>query len=352
MTANLPKSKRFKLAGLRLLRALGVFHGMRILVRRRVAILCYHGIWRGSGRFNGDAMFISKESFARRLRLIYLLGYNVVPLACAVAYLKRIDVLPANALVITIDDGWYSTFADMLPLLEQSRYSATIYCDTENLEAGLPIPHVMATYVSKSCGANPLPEEQKDLLRQAQDLEQPRVKRLRAAKSLARALECDSDSESNRAFDYMTCDELAEAGRRGFDIQLHTHSHSLGDFSRGRCETEITTNRRALAAVTGQPPSSFTHFCYPSGLVSPVAGRHLAACGIESATTLVPRLAARGKDPLYLPRLLDGEHLSDIEFEAELCGIGEIARRIKSATVAALRRGTIPTQRASSRTAS
>jgi hypothetical protein len=106
-------------------------------------------------------------------------------------------------------------------------------------------------------------------------------------------------------------------------------------FEPQRIEAEIGKNREVLAELTGCAPHEFRHFCYPSGVSSPHARPVLQRLGIVSATTLEPRLASQHDDPLLLPRILDGEHLSELEFEAELCGVGEALRAVASA----LRRG-------------
>jgi hypothetical protein len=39
-----------------------------------------------------------------------------------------------------------------------------------------------------------------------------------------------------------------------------------------------------------------------------------------------------------LPRVVDGEHLSDLEFEAELCGVGDYLRQARETGMRLMRR--------------
>jgi hypothetical protein len=52
----------------------------------------------------------------------------------------------------------------------------------------------------------------------------------------------------------------------------------------------------------------------------------LAAGGVVSATTCESGLAHAGSNILALPRILDDNRVSQVEFEAELTGFSELCR--------------------------
>ena len=135
---------------------------------------------------------------------------------------------------------------------------------------------------------------------------------------------------SERVFAYMTPDELRDAARRGLDIQLHTHNHSLDDFAPARIRAEIAENRRILSEILDRPPESFDAFAYPSGDCDATTGATLAEIGVRGATTLELAIAARSVDQRYIPRLVAGEQWSPIELESELAGVGASLRRIRT----------------------
>lgn len=321
--------KAMKLAGLRILKVLGVFSTVRAATRDRLRILCYHGAWRGDPGFGGDSMFIAPATFERRLALLREQGYPVIDLADALDRRARGEPLPACAVIITIDDGWYSTFADMLPALRRHGLPATLYCDSASVEASGPVPHVAARYLRAIHASDRrLSAAAETAYAEAVDLSLPRPERDAALAAFAAAIGADLPALCrDRVFDYMTPAELAEAHAAGLSVELHTHNHTLHDFSPAGIAEEIAANRAALGAILQRPPESFRHFCYPSGRTRPTAPAALAAAGVASATTLEPRLADPADDARMLPRILDGEQMTEIEFEAELAGVGELLRR-------------------------
>jgi hypothetical protein len=129
------------------LKSTGVFALARAWYRKRPRILCYHGVWLAEDGFRGDAMFIDAQTFERRLDILAKRRFNVISLDRAIDGLAARSSLPRDAVVITIDDGWYSTYAKMLPALKQRGLPATIYCDTGNLLAGRAVPNVAARYL-------------------------------------------------------------------------------------------------------------------------------------------------------------------------------------------------------------
>jgi peptidoglycan/xylan/chitin deacetylase (PgdA/CDA1 family) len=317
-----------KITLLFLLKLVGVFAIARAWHRKHPRILCYHGAWLAEDGFPGDSMFIKARTFERRLDFLAKGAFNVIPLERAVDGLTGRASLPDDAVVITIDDGWYSTFAKMLPALKQRGMPATIYCDTGNLLAGGTVPHVAARYLH---AIYPAPkgreQEVEDAYERATYSGLDRKAKRRGLAELLKLLRIDfARYEEKRAFDYMTPQQLREASDAGFDIELHTHSHSLHGFEPRLIEQEIETNRAVLSNLTGRPADSFCHFCYPSGVYAAAARPILQRLGILSATALDSRLATADDDPLFLPRILDGDHLTDLEFEAALYGIPDLLR--------------------------
>src|SRR3974390_1442057 len=106
----------------------------------------------------------------------------------------------------------------------------------------------------------------------------------------------------------------------GLDVQYHTHRHR--GYRRGDLTLQdLEDNRRRITAVTGVEPK---HFCYPGGFYIPEYIEQLRGSGIVSGTTCKSGLCTRSGDPLLLPRLLDSENLTDIEFRAWLDGVGAL----------------------------
>jgi peptidoglycan/xylan/chitin deacetylase (PgdA/CDA1 family) len=319
-----------KITILRVAKLFGLFALMRIVTGRGIRILCYHGIWLGKEGFGGDAMFMSRTVFESRLDLIQRLCYPVVALSAAVDALDRRARVPSGSVVITIDDGWYSAFAVMLPALRKRSMPATLYCDTAHLQSEMPVAHVMAHYLRRLTTPTGHCSAVEATFARATDRARPFVERMTATHELSRLLGAEIEPYiKDRVFDYMTRAELVEAANAGLDVQLHTHNHSLHDFTPAKISREIDENRRTLAALLGRDPESFRHFCYPSGITSPDAAKALEQIGLASSTTTRYGIAWPSSPRQMLPRILDDEHITPIEFEAELCGVGHLLRATK-----------------------
>jgi hypothetical protein len=136
-----------------------------------------------------------------------------------------------------------------------------------------------------------------------------------------------------RFLDAMQMKELAD---RGVDIELHTHTHRLPHETFEAMSLEISSNREQLKALTGRDTH---HFCYPSGEYHARHAQWLERLGIASATTCDPGLNEQGTSPMLLKRYLDSELTPDIVFEAEICGLRDLLRRIRAAISGSDRRG-------------
>lgn len=321
---------RLKIIILRLARSIGAFRCARHLTRRAARILCYHGIWLGDDGFPGDGMYMRAETFRARLDHLAVNGYPVITLQSAVECLRHERDLPHAPVIITIDDGWYSTFAKMLPALREYGFPATLYCDTRHLVAGEPLSHMMAQYFRRISVVETTAAGAEQFYQQALDPGMPSTERSTAALAFGREVGIDPEPYlTGRVFEYMTPDELRSfANSPGCSVELHTHRHTMGDHSAEVIGQEIADNRAALARLLGRDPESFTHFCYPSGVFSRNAADHLAELGIVSATSTQQGLAFPSADVMLLPRILDGENLSMLEFEAEVSGFMHLLRKV------------------------
>lgn len=318
-----------KRALLSVMRQSGVFHLSSLKHRQSIPILCYHGAWMVDDGFPGDAMFIRPETFSRRMQLIRDLDLHVISLDDAVAALSGDGEAPDNAVVITIDDGWYSTFRYMMPDLLAHGFPATLYTDSAQLARGGIVSHVMARYVRQLAEAAGTWHGAADAdYAIAATVENPPDVKHAALERFARRIGFDlSPYYEARAFEYMTPDEFQAFADAGFDIQLHTHNHTMGDLSPGDVGAEIDANRAALSSLTGRPAASFHHFCYPSGVNDAPIADWIISRGILSATTTERGIAMPGAHMGLLPRLIDGDNVSEIEFEADIRGVADSIKK-------------------------
>ena len=131
----------------------------------------------------------------------------------------------------------------------------------------------------------------------------------------------------NKLFHLASADQLQDMAHRGIDIQLHTHRHRISLKGVDCTEQELVDNKDELSKVAQE---SLVHFCYPSGIYDKTVWPTLEKLNIVSATTTETGLVDNQSHRYALPRILDGEEISDIEFEAELSGFGELKRKLLS----------------------
>lgn len=317
-----------KLAAYRFANRIGLFSLADRAAANDVRILCYHGVWRVDDDFPGDAMFIRASTFERRLDVLLDHGYRVVSLDEAVAALRGEAEPLRKAVVITIDDGWLGTYEDMLPSLLARDMPATLYCDTGNLLSGLPIANVLVDYVRAAHTAGGLSNSAEAAYAASLDMDQPLASRWAACRSFADEISVDlAPYVESGTFSYMTPANLRDAADRGLDVQLHTHNHTLRQFDEATIAEEIGENRRRLSEILGRAEKDLKHFCYPSGVHATSAFPVLERLGVRSATTCELRLATPRDAIQALPRILDNGAASDVEFLAELAGVGARMRR-------------------------
>jgi peptidoglycan/xylan/chitin deacetylase (PgdA/CDA1 family) len=87
-------------------------------------VLCYHIVEAPAA----PRMHIDRDTFRQHLRYLEMTGYNVVPLRHLYEYVTGTRAsLPKNAVVITIDDGWRSTYTEAFPELQKRKFPFTVF---------------------------------------------------------------------------------------------------------------------------------------------------------------------------------------------------------------------------------
>jgi len=133
-----PVKRRLKLIVLGALKMVGMFRLARWLTRRRLRILCYHAISVGDQHQYGPILFMRESVFASRVRLLERMRVRVVSLDDAVKSLQAGTISRAET-VITIDDGWATTYTVAAPILKRAGFPATLYVASRYVENPLDV---------------------------------------------------------------------------------------------------------------------------------------------------------------------------------------------------------------------
>lgn len=322
---------------------LGLFHLARFLMRRRLLILCFHGIALGDEAAFRPSLFLDEKRFRQRLDTLRRHRFPVYRLDDALEGMNTAE-LASNPVVITIDDGFYNALAKAAPILHEQGLPATLYVTTYYVQHPAPIFRLVVQYLfwktergrleplsAPWSSAQPVDLadaaasyramwEIIDYGEQACD----EAGREQICRRLGEALGVDYGAIiASRILGLLRPEELAQIEGLGVDLQLHTHRHRLPPGDEQACHKELRDNRAYLEQVLG---TRKVHLCYPSGEWD----QHLWPCledeGIESAVTCEPGLNTPETPRLVLYRVLDRDDLSQIEFEAELFGFCELLR--------------------------
>ena len=222
-------------------------------------VLCYHIVEAPAA----PRMHIDRETFRQHLRYLEMTGYNVVPLRHVYEYVtgKR-SSLPKNAVVITIDDGWRSTYTEAFPELQKRKFPFTV----------LIYPNI----IGKTSNA-------------------------------------------------LTWDQIRTMAKAGVDIQSHALTHPFLTKRRHRSmsdETyaawlrkELAESRRILEKESGK---KVQFLAYPYGDYDDQVAEAASKAGYDAALTCDFGRVKKGSDPLKMKRFVIDDKMDFAAFRKYL----------------------------------
>lgn len=96
-----------------------------------ISVLCYHRFGKAGSRLN-----VTAAAFEAQMDYLARNGYTVVPMQQLAGFLEGRTALPPKTVVITIDDGYKSTFEIAWPILRKFGFPATVYLYSDFVGAG------------------------------------------------------------------------------------------------------------------------------------------------------------------------------------------------------------------------
>jgi peptidoglycan/xylan/chitin deacetylase (PgdA/CDA1 family) len=344
------RTRALVLAAFRLCKGLGLFRLARRLTRQDLRILCYHGFVLDDEDAFRESLFVSREFLDRRMRHLQEQGCCVLPLDEAIERL-RAGTLPRHAVTITIDDGFYSVHAVAREVLARYGFPSTLYLTSYYFQKGTPIFQLAVDYMCwksprstadlSGLGVPALARAARfDLTPAGRAEASARIfaygsnaldeaGRVELSRRLGERLGVDYERiRESRILSLVSPGEARELEASGMAIELHTHRHAFPD-NAAAALAEVGQNRAAVEPVIGR---RMHHFCYPSGKWSHTHRPVLEQSDVASATTCHAGLARKGTNMLALPRILDDNRVTQIEFEAEVSGFTDLLRRLRGRT--------------------
>ncbi|HET7459459.1 MAG TPA: polysaccharide deacetylase family protein [Gemmatimonadaceae bacterium] len=344
----------------RLACATGVHHMARRLHRRRLLIVCYHGVADDDGATD-SWLLLPRAELERQLDYLAR-HYRVRPIDEALADLWAGRLREPTACV-TFDDGYRNNVRVALPLLQRLGIPATIYLATGMIGTArllwttrleLAMRATAATSVDLGAvglgGAEPLGDDaaRAALARRVAS----RLKRVSPAErdaTLARlhATLGDAGAASDRArpFALMSWDEVAAAARTGLvTFGGHTMNHEIvSRLDDAAVRAEVGGSMRAVAERVDARAGTRT-FAYPNGQPEDFDARAAAAvrdAGGSAAVSTIEGLNDATTDRYALRRVVVGGDMAFDDFRLACSGAyaalkGMLARRRRATSPPAL----------------
>jgi peptidoglycan/xylan/chitin deacetylase (PgdA/CDA1 family) len=342
--------KPVKLATLAALRSSGVF---RLVAnsnwrQQRLLILCYHGTSLEDEHLWRPSLYIHPQKLEERLESLKRGHYSVLPLGEALHRLHA-GTLPRRSVALTFDDGTYDFFGQAYPLLQAYGFPVTVYQSTYYVSLQRPVFNLICSYMlwkrrveviadGSEVGVHkPLDLRTEagrravmlDLIAFSERGNRTGLQKDEIAGQLARLLKIDYEQlKARRILQMMSTAEVQEIVRHGVDVQLHTHRHRTPE-DEALFRKEIHDNRSSIRALAAKDP---VHFCYPSGVHRPSFLPWLREERVVSATTCDSGLATSKSQSLLLPRFIDNQNRTQLEFESWLTGVGDMLALRRAAT--------------------
>ena len=170
-----------------------------------VPILAYHGI-----TADGEAcrkVSVTKKAFARQMAYLKDEGFTVIGFDDLIGFMKGRRSLPKKSVIITIDDGFRSSYDIAFPILRKHGYKATVFVYTDFIGApsGLSWPQMKEMVSSGLIDIQPHSKTHADLTKR-------------------------KDGESKSAYLKRVREEvrLSKKTLSRLDIPMHTFSYPYG----------------------------------------------------------------------------------------------------------------------------
>lgn len=344
--------RNIKIAIYAMAKMFGLFAVSRRLTADFPRIVGYHGGCLGDEWMYNGLLFMRRETFAKRIEWLESEGFQLVTLDDA---LLKAGMKSGNRplVVLTFDDGWYSTGRDLLPVLSQKKIPSLLYLSTKQFKLGGPIIPVTLGYLlwkaeKKVVNISGVGDgvdgvydiriltECNRLIRNVTKLTVEKQSVPNEIRDILHSIAAkagvspDVLSLESRRFNYLTHEEIKICADNGCTIQSHGHVHRYPNGDPDEFEVDLKQCSQVVEEFKLPSPK---HYCYPSGSFDSMAAKVLGKVGLISATTCKPGLlkASESTEKYYLPRFLDGENIHMLEFQAEMSGFSEFMRRFMRA---------------------
>lgn len=246
----------------------------------------------------------NKEEFERKL-LWFKSRYNLVSLNDIRKHIFG-DKTLVNSCLLTVDDGWRSTYEVIYPIMKKHNVPFAIFVSPEICEKGENFWYYSLSHYSEKDVLDTLVNQGyfcTDIRKYPAEfvLKELRIGQIHNIMGMMRKFYPDVDI--NRGF--MNTEELLELHNSGLvEIGAHTLIHPIlsNESDEFSCQ-EIVNSVERLSGILGVQVRSFA---YPNGIPNIDYGEremeYVSSCGVDMAFSVVPGVISSGTNHLSIPR--------------------------------------------------
>jgi peptidoglycan/xylan/chitin deacetylase (PgdA/CDA1 family) len=259
---------------------LPLLQGLRRIWRPDLRILAYHRILdiadADAFKFDLEVVSASTRQFREQLELVKR-RFRPVTFGDLIAALDGGPVLPADAILITFDDGYDDNYRVAFPILRELGMSAMFFVSTGHIDTGLPYAYDWLVYMVCATRASRLTVAELGM-----DVALPTdlIERRRIAEVLLERVKRSDDAQQNAVITRlqqewnmprvphpdchpMNWDQLREMQAAGMEIGSHgVHHRMLAKLPQDELVREIAESKVSLDGHLGRPAEVIS---YPVG---------------------------------------------------------------------------------------
>jgi peptidoglycan/xylan/chitin deacetylase (PgdA/CDA1 family) len=328
-----------------------VFNG--VFQRRKAVILMYHGFTErntNDGVYDSDKLHVTVDEFTEHIQFLKD-QYTIIPLGLFVKHCIDGLPVPDKAVIITIDDGYRSTYTCAFPILQQHGVPATVFLPTDFidrkhylwtnrveyalLKTSAPSLTVRIKNHEEELPCRDLPSKQaavrkiKSVLKQLPSSEIEQV-----VGALEEATRCSllRTASVPPMFEPLTWEQIEKMNASGLvTFGSHTTSHAIltrlhpPDITRELvCSKEIIESRLGM---------SCKFFCYPNGQpgdFTDLTTSLIKETGFGCALTTVEGTNSSAEDLFTLKRYMVPAGINRAHVAMIACGLNRTVQKVKS----------------------
>jgi len=259
---------------LHIFKKLGGFELSRYIYRDYPRILIFHRFaertcWRHMG----------KDFFEEQIKMLKR-KFEVISLEALSRHIAEGRKIPANSVILTVDDGYEDFYQYAFPILKKYSMPATVYLSTDFIDKKIWLWPDRIRYVVWQTGLSRFSFRTHEIEREY-DLSAEQGRRAawndiadycltlweedknQFIRNLAQDLKVSVPPEPTPGFTALTWQQIREMMKNGIDVGSHTCTHPrLVCVKKENLIREIVDSKKRLQDMTGVEVKSF---CYPNG---------------------------------------------------------------------------------------